>query len=205
MARVDEYVQMPDRPIDSPFLMSISEVYSIQGRGTVVTGKIETGKIMMGDDLEIVGAKVFKTVCTGLEMYKKFLDEAVAGENIGVLVRSIKKEEVKRGYVLAKPGSIEAIEVFRARAYFLTSDEGGRSKPFFETYMPQFFFRTANVTGSLEFEEGNQVVLPGETVTFKVTLLEKVALTKGVRFAMREGTITLGTGIILDVESSNSK
>jgi elongation factor Tu len=199
MAAVDEHVLMPERAVDAPFLMPISEVYSIQGRGTVVTGKIEKGKVVVGDEVDIVGARFFKTVCTGLEMYKRTLDEAVAGENVGVLIRSIKKTDIKRGFVLAKPGTAKAADCFRAKAYFLTDKEGGRSKPLFETFMPQFFFRTSNITGSFKFEDGVQVIMPGDTVTFKVKLLEKAALDVGVRFAMREGTITLGTGIILEV------
>lgn len=201
MKNVDEFVLMPERPVNEPFLMPISEVYSIQGRGTVVTGKIEKGRIAVGEEVEIIGSKYFKTVCTGLEMYKKVLEEAVAGENVGVLIRSIKKDDVKRGFVLAKPGTIKAVDSFKAKAYFLTEKEGGRSKPIFESFMPQFFFRTSNITGSLKFEEGVQVIMPGDTVTFSVKLLEKAALAPGVRFAMREGTITLGTGIILEVLS----
>lgn len=199
MKAVDEYVAMPERPVDSPFLMPISEVYSIQGRGTVVTGKIEKGRVSVGEELDIIGGRFFKTVCTGIEMYKRTLEEAVAGENVGVLIRSIKKNDIKRGYVLAKPGTSKAVDCFKAKAYFLTEKEGGRSKPLFETFMPQFFFRTSNITGSLKFEDDVQVVMPGDTVTFKVKLLEKAALDVGVRFAMREGTITLGTGIILEI------
>ncbi len=199
MKNVDEFVLMPERAVNENFLMPVSEVYSIQGRGTVVTGKIEKGKVLVGDELEVIGSKFFKTVCTGLEMYKKTLEEAVAGENVGVLIRAIKKDEIKRGFVLAKPGSIKAVDTFKAKAYFLTEKEGGRSKPIFQTFMPQFFFRTSNLTGTLKFEDDVQVIMPGDTVTFKVKLLEKAALAQGVRFAMREGTITLGTGIILDV------
>ena len=199
MDQVDTYVPTPERPVNEAFLMPISEVYSIQGRGTVVTGKVEKGRILVGDEIEVVGSKSLKTVCTGLEMYRKVLEEAVAGENVGVLVRGMKKDDVKRGYVLAKPSTINPVSTFQAKAYFLTHEEGGRAKPIFESFMPQFFFRTANMTGALKFEEDLQVIMPGDTVTFKVKLLEKAALGVGLRFAMREGTITLGTGIILKI------
>lgn len=199
MDQVDTYVPTPERPINEPFLMPISEVYSIQGRGTVVTGKVEKGRILVGDEVEVVGAKLLKTVCTGLEMYRKVLEEAVAGENVGVLVRGMKKDEVKRGNVLAKPSTITAVSTFEARAYFLTQEEGGRSKPIFESFMPQFFFRTANMTGALKFNEDLQVIMPGDAVTFKVKLLEKAALSTGLHFALREGTITLGRGVIVNI------
>ncbi|XP_049850228.1 elongation factor Tu-like [Schistocerca gregaria] len=196
---VDEYVKQPERPENEPFLMSIEEVYSISGRGTVVTGKIEKGKLSIGEEVEIVGSKLFKTVCTGLEMYNKFLDVAIAGENVGALVRGLNKKDLKRGFVMCKPGTIKAYNAFTARAYFLTSKEGGRKKPFFSKYMPQFFFRTANLTGSVLLSDDNSIVMPGDTVTFEVVLLEKAAINEGLRFAMREGAVTLGAGIILKV------
>ena len=179
--------------------MSIEEVYSISGRGTVVTGKIEKGKLSIGEEVEIIGSKYFKTICTGLEMYNKFLDVAVAGENIGALVRGLNKKDIKRGFVMIKPGIMKAHNSFLAKAYFLTSKEGGRKKPFFSKYMPQFFFRTANLTGSITLLDDITVVMPGDTVVFEVTLLEKAAINEGLRFAMREGTVTLGAGIILKV------
>ena len=201
MKIVDEYIKQPVRPDNAPLLMSIEEVYSISGRGTVVTGKIEQGKLEVGGEVEIVGAKVFKTLCTGLEMYNKYLDVAVSGENVGVLVRAVGKKDVKRGYVLAQPGSIIPVKRFKAKAYFLTAKEGGRKKPFYSNYMPQFFFRTANITGSLVLDESVQVAMPGDTLTFEVKLLEPAAVTPGLRFAMREGTVTLGAGIILELIS----
>jgi len=195
MKIVDEYIKQPVRPDNAPLLMSIEEVYSISGRGTVVTGKIEQGKLEVGGEVEIVGAKVFKTLCTGLEMYNKYLDVAVS------VVRAVGKKDVKRGYVLAQPGSIIPVKRFKAKAYFLTAKEGGRKKPFYSNYMPQFFFRTANITGSLVLDESVQVAMPGDTLTFEVKLLEPAAVTPGLRFAMREGTVTLGAGIILELIS----
>lgn len=199
MRTVDDYVKQPERPENAPLLMSIEEIYSISGRGTVVTGKIEQGKLEVGSEVEIVGAKVFKTLCTGLEMYNRYLDVAIAGENVGVLVRAVSKKDVRRGNVLAQPGTIMPVKSFVAKAYFLTAQEGGRKKPFSSNYMPQFFFRTANITGSVVLEEAVPFVMPGDTVTFNVKLLEAAPLTIGLRFAMREGTITLGAGIILEV------
>lgn len=194
---VDSYIQQPKRPDDAPFLMSIEEVYSISGRGTVVTGKVEKGSLVVGSEVEIIGAKYFKTVCTGLEMYNKYLEIAMAGENVGALVRGVRKEEVKRGFAMIQPGTMFASKKFQAKAYFLTAKEGGRHKPFYTNYKPQFFFRTANVTGSLILPEDVFVAMPGDTITFDVELLENAALNEGLRFAMREGTVTLGAGIIL--------
>jgi len=199
MKHVDEYIKQPVRPENAPLLMSIEEIYSISGRGTVVTGKIEQGKLEVGGEVEIVGSKIFKTLCTGLEMYNRYLDVAEAGENVGVLVRAVGKKDVRRGYVLAQPGSIVPAKRFKAKAYFLTAKEGGRKKPFYSNYMPQFFFRTANITGSLALEENVQVAMPGDTLTFEVKLLEAAPITVGLRFAMREGTVTLGAGIILEI------
>lgn len=203
MSLVDTYIPQPDRPEKAPLLMSIEEIYSISGRGTVVTGKIEQGKVFVGMEVEIIGKSVLKTLCTGLEMYNKSLDLAVAGDNVGVLVRSVSKGEVKRGYVLAQPGLIKPTKVFKAKAYFLSSAEGGRKRPFFSNYMPQFFFRTANLTGSIILEDTTTYVSPGDTTIFRVELVEYAPLTTGLRFAMREGTITLGAGIILELESAS--
>jgi len=203
MNTVDAYIPQPERPIDVPFLMPIEEIFSIPGRGTVVTGKVERGKIVVGADVEIVGAKMLKTVCTGLEMYKKILDSALAGENVGALLRGVKKDEVNRGYVLAQPGSLKASVSFRAKAYFLKPEEGGRVKPITSNYKPQFFFRTSNITGSIIVDnngEGEDIMIyPGETTTFTVNLIEPAAINEGLRFAMREGKITLGAGIILKI------
>jgi len=198
MRVVDEYIKQPERPENAPLLMSIEEIYSISGRGTVVTGKVEQGRLDVGSEVEIVGSKIFKTLCTGLEMYNRYLESAVAGENVGALVRAVSKKEVKRGYVLAQPGTIAPIKRFRAKAYFLTANEGGRKKPFSSNYMPQFFFRTANITGSVILDESTPFVMPGDTTTFEVKLLEAAPVTVGLRFAMREGTVTLGAGIVLE-------
>lgn len=199
MGHVDNYIKQPVRPDMEPLLMSIEEVYSISGRGTVVTGKIERGQLAVGGEVEIVGSKIFKTLCTGLEMYNRYLDVAMSGENVGVLVRSVGKKDVRRGFVLAQPGSIAPVSKFKAKAYFLTAKEGGRTKPFYSNYMPQFFFRTANVTGAVNLIDGVQVAMPGDTITFEVKLLEAAPVTVGLRFAMREGTVTLGAGIILEI------
>lgn len=199
MTFVDNYIKQPERPDNEPLLMSIEEIYSISGRGTVVTGKIEQGKIEIGNEVEIVGSKIFKTMCAGIEMYNKSLDLAVSGENVGVLVRSINKKDIKRGFALVKVGFIVPSFKFMAKAYFLTAKEGGRKKPFFSNYMPQFFFRTANITGSLTLQADINVAMPGDTLTFEVKLLEPAAIKEGLRFAMREGTITLGAGIILKI------
>lgn len=202
MTIVDSYIKQPERPENAPLLMSIEEVYSISGRGTVVTGKVEQGTLNIGAEIEIVGKKVIKTLCTGLEMYNKSLDVAIAGENVGVLVRSVHKGDVRRGYVLAQPGTIKPVKTFRAKAYLLTAAEGGRKKPFFSKYMPQFFFRTANITGSVLLEESVSVAMPGDTITFEVELVEHAPVTVGLRFAMREGAVTLGAGIILETDAN---
>jgi len=198
MDMVDKYVQLPQRPVNEPFLMAIEDIFTIQGRGTVLTGKVESGTITVGAEVEIVGAKTLKTVCTGLEMYHKVLDSAQVGENVGALVRNVRKDEVRRGYVLAKPGFLKASFRFEAKAYLLTKEEGGRHKPFKSSYKPQFFFRTANITGEIILKEA-EVAMPGETITFEVKLVEKAAINDGLRFVMREGTKTLGAGIILKV------
>lgn len=205
MKCVDEYIAQPQRLEKESFLMSIEEIYSISGRGTVVTGKIEQGTICLGMELEVVGKKIIKTLCTGLEMYNKSLDVAIAGDNVGVLVRSISKGEVKRGDVLAQPGTIKPTKVFKAKAYFLTASEGGRKRPIFSKYMPQFFFRTANITGSVFLDASAAFINPGDTTIFKVELVDYAPLTVGLRFAMREGTITLGAGIILELNPDSDE
>lgn len=202
MDLVDNYIVQPQRPEKAPLLMSIEEIYSISGRGTVVTGKVEQGTLNVGAEVEIVGKKIIKTLCTGLEMYNKSLDIAIAGENVGVLVRAVSKGDVRRGYVLAQPGLIKPVKNFTAKAYLLTAAEGGRKRPFFSHYMPQFFFRTANMTGSVTLDESTSFASPGDTITFSVELVEHAPITVGLRFAMREGTITLGAGIILDIKTS---
>jgi len=198
MDKVDDYVQLPQRAVNEPFLMAIEDIFTIQGRGTVLTGKVERGTITVGAEVEIVGSKNFKTVCTGLEMYHKLLDSAQVGENVGALVRNVRKDDVRRGFVLAKPGSLKASTRFEAKSYLLTKEEGGRHKPFKSHYKPQFFFRTANVTGEIVLKDA-EVAMPGETIFFEVKLVEKAAINDGLRFVMREGTKTLGAGIILKI------
>jgi len=198
MDKVDDYVQLPQRAVNEPFLMSIEDIFTIQGRGTVLTGKVERGTIIVGSEVEIIGSKILKTVCTGLEMYHKLLDSAQVGENVGALVRNVRKDEVRRGFVLAKPGSLKASTRFEAKSYLLTKDEGGRHKPFKSSYKPQFFFRTANITGEIILKDA-EVAMPGETILFEVKLVEKAPVNEGLRFVMREGTKTLGAGIILKI------
>jgi elongation factor Tu len=196
MKEVDTYIPQPQRPINEPFLMPIEDVFSITGRGTVLTGKVEKGTIKVGEDVDIIGFKKFTTTCTGLEMYHKILDMAQAGENVGVLVRGISKHDVKRGFVLAQPKSLEARDKFEAKAYILTKEEGGRHKPFQNNFKPQFFFRTSNVTGSITLLGEATIAMPGDTIIFEVHLLEKAALNENLRFAIREGTLTIGAGVI---------
>jgi elongation factor Tu len=195
---VDEKIPQPQRPLDKPFLMPIEDVFTIGGRGTVVTGKIERGVIKMGDDLEIVGLtpKVSKTTCTGIEMFHKLLDYAEAGENVGLLLRGIKRTDITRGQVLAKPSSIQSSNKFEAQVYVLTKDEGGRHTPFFTNYRPQLFCRTADVTGILTLPEDIKMVLPGDHVTLQIELLSPIALNEGLNFAIREGGKTIGAGIV---------
>jgi elongation factor Tu len=194
---VDTYVPEPKRPVDGPFLMPIEDVFTITGRGTVVTGKIETGIVKVGDEIEIVGLRdTQKTTCTGIEMFRKLLDRGQAGDNAGVLLRGTKKEEVERGQVLAKPGSIKPHSNFSGEVYVLSKEEGGRHTPFFNNYRPQFYFRTTDVTGSVELPEGKEMVMPGDNVEFKVSLLHPIALTEGLRFAVREGGKTVGAGVV---------
>ena len=200
MDAIDEYIPEPVRDVDKPFLMPIEDVFSISGRGTVVTGRVERGIIKVGDEVEIVGFKpTMKTVCTGVEMFRKVLDEGRAGDNIGVLLRGIKRDEVERGQVVAKPGSITPHTKFKAEVYVLKKEEGGRHTPFFSGYRPQFYFRTTDVTGTIKLPEGVEMVMPGDNVNMEVELITPVALEKELRFAIREGGRTVGAGVITDI------
>jgi len=197
---LDESVPEPARDTEKPFLMPIEDVFSISGRGTVVTGRVERGIVKVGDEIEIVGIKeTEKTVCTGVEMFRKVLDEGRAGDNIGVLLRGIKREEVERGQVVAKPGSITPHTRFKAEAYILTKEEGGRHTPFFNGYRPQFYFRTTDVTGVVTLPEGVEMVMPGDNVGLEVNLITPIAMEKELRFAIREGGKTVGAGVISDI------
>ncbi len=200
MAAVDDYIPMPERAVDKPFLMPIEDIFSISGRGTVVTGRIERGKVKVGEELEIVGFKpTFKTVITGVEMFKKLLDDGQAGDNVGLLLRGTKKDEVERGQVVAKKGSITPHTKFDAEVYVLTKDEGGRHTPFFNGYRPQFYFRTTDVTGASSLPEGVEMVMPGDRVSLKIELITPVALEAGLRFAIREGGRTVGAGTVTEI------
>jgi elongation factor Tu len=200
MAQVDSYVPQPERALDRPFLMPIEDVFSITGRGTVVTGKIEQGRVRTGDSIEIVGLRdTQETTCTGVEMFRKLLDEGEAGDNIGALLRGIDKDEVQRGQVLAAPGSITPHTTFDAEVYVLSKDEGGRHKPFFSNYKPQFYFRTTDVTGVIELPAGTEMCMPGDNTTMKVTLEKPIAMDPGVRFAIREGGRTVGAGSVTTI------
>jgi elongation factor Tu len=200
MDAVDSYVPTPERPIDKPFLMPIEDVFTISGRGTVVTGRVERGIVKVGEEVEIVGLReTRKTVATGVEMFRKLLDEGRAGDNIGVLLRGIGKEEVERGMVLAKPGSITPHTKFKAEAYVLTKEEGGRHTPFFNGYRPQFYFRTTDVTGVAHLPEGVEMVMPGDNITVTVELIAPIAMEKELRFAIREGGRTVGAGVVTEV------
>lgn len=200
MKAVDEYIPQPDRPKDQPFLMPIEDVFSISGRGTVVTGRVESGIIHVGDEIEIVGLKdTTKTTCTGVEMFRKLLDEGEAGDNVGVLLRGTKREDVERGQVLAAPGSITPHTKFSCEAYILTKEEGGRHTPFFTNYRPQFYFRTTDVTGMVTLPEGTEMVMPGDNVTMDVELIAPIAMDEGLRFAIREGGRTVGAGVVSKV------
>jgi elongation factor Tu len=200
MEAVDSFVPRPDRAVDKPFLMPIEDIFSISGRGTVVTGRIERGKVKVGEDVEIVGFReTRKTVCTGVEMFKKQLDEGLAGDNAGILLRGIPKEDVERGMVLAKPGSITPHTVFKGSVYVLSKEEGGRHTPFFKGYRPQFYFRTTDVTGVAQLPEGVEMVMPGDNVELEVELITPVALEKGLRFAIREGGRTVGAGTVSEI------
>jgi len=200
MEAVDSYIPTPDRPIDKPFLMPIEDVFSISGRGTVVTGRVERGIVKVGEEVEIVGlGETRKTVATGVEMFRKLLDEGRAGDNIGVLLRGIGKEEVERGQVLAKPGSITPHTKFKCEVYILTKEEGGRHTPFFKGYRPQFYFRTTDVTGVAQLPEGVEMVMPGDNVSLSVELITPIAMEKELRFAIREGGRTVGAGVVTEV------
>ena len=202
MEAVDAYIPQPVRATDRPFLMPIEDVFSISGRGTVVTGRIERGVVNVGDEVEIVGIKnTVKTVVTGVEMFRKLLDRGEAGDNIGALLRGTKREEVERGQVLAKPGSITPHTKFKAEAYILTKEEGGRHTPFFTNYRPQFYFRTTDVTGVVQLPEGTEMVMPGDNVSMDVTLIAPIAMDEGLRFAIREGGRTVGAGVVAKIEA----
>ncbi len=200
MAAVDEYIPQPERAKDQPFLMPIEDVFSISGRGTVVTGRVERGVVKVGEEVEIVGIRdTRKTTCTGVEMFRKLLDQGEAGDNIGALLRGVSREDVERGQVLAKPGSITPHTKFMAEAYILTKEEGGRHTPFFTSYRPQFYFRTTDVTGTVTLPEGTEMVMPGDNVSMEVLLLQPIAMDEGLRFAIREGGRTVGAGVVAKI------
>ena len=200
MDAIDNYIPDPVREIDKPFAMPIEGVFSISGRGTVATGRIETGKVKVGDEIEIVGfGDTKKTIVTGVEMFRKTMNEAQAGDNVGLLMRGIKKEEIERGMVAAKPGTIKPHRKFRAEAYILSKDEGGRHSPFFTGYKPQFYFRTTDVTGVVTLPAGREMVMPGDNVEISVELISPIAMEKDLRFAIREGGRTVGSGVIIQI------
>ena len=200
MSKIDEHIPQPARPLDQDFLMPIEDVFSISGRGTVVTGRVEKGVVNVNEEIEIIGIKdTTKTVCTGVEMFRKLLDRGEAGDNVGVLLRGTKREDVERGQVLAKPGSIKPHKKFKAEAYILNKDEGGRHTPFFKNYRPQFYFRTTDVTGQIELPSGTEMVMPGDNVAMSVELLTPIAMDKGLRFAIREGGRTVGAGVVSEI------
>jgi elongation factor Tu len=200
MAAVDAYIPQPERAVDRPFLMPIEDVFSISGRGTVVTGRVERGIVNVGDEVEIVGIRpTVKTIVTGVEMFRKLLDRGEAGDNIGALLRGTKREDVERGQVVAKPGSITPHTKFKAEAYVLTKEEGGRHTPFFTNYRPQFYFRTTDVTGVVELPSGVEMVMPGDNVSMDVTLIAPIAMDEGLRFAIREGGRTVGAGVVASI------
>jgi elongation factor Tu len=200
MKAVDSYIPQPERPKDRPFLMPIEDVFSISGRGTVVTGRVERGIVKVGEEIEIIGLKpTIKTVVTGVEMFRKLLDQGEAGDNIGALLRGTKREEVERGQVLAKPGSITPHTKFKAEAYILTKEEGGRHTPFFSNYRPQFYFRTTDVTGTIKLPEGTEMVMPGDNIAMEIELIAPIAMDEGLRFAIREGGRTVGAGVVAKI------
>jgi elongation factor Tu len=200
MEAVDSYIPTPTRPLDKPFLMPVEDVFSIAGRGTVATGRVERGKVKVGEEVEIVGLRATtKTVVTGVEMFRKLLDEGQAGDNVGVLLRGTKREDVERGQVLAKPGSITPHTKFECEVYILTKEEGGRHTPFFKGYRPQFYFRTTDVTGAVELPEATEMVMPGDNIQMKVELIAPIAMEEGLRFAIREGGRTVGAGVVSKV------
>jgi elongation factor Tu len=201
MKAVDEYIPTPERPLDKPFLMPVEDVFSISGRGTVVTGRVEQGIVKVGEEIEIVGIRpTVKTTCTGVEMFRKLLDQGQAGDNIGALLRGVEREGVERGQVLCKPGSITPHTVFEAEAYILTKEEGGRHTPFFTNYRPQFYFRTTDVTGIVKLPADKEMVLPGDNVKMDVELINPIAMDKGLRFAIREGGRTVGAGVVSEIK-----
>jgi elongation factor Tu len=200
MKAVDEFIPQPERPKDKPFLMPIEDVFSISGRGTVVTGRVERGIVKVGEEIEIVGLKdTQKTIVTGVEMFRKLLDQGEAGDNIGALLRGTKREDVERGQVLAKPGSITPHTKFKCECYILTKDEGGRHTPFFSNYRPQFYFRTTDVTGTIELPAGTEMVMPGDNISMQVNLIAPIAMDEGLRFAIREGGRTVGAGVVANI------
>ena len=200
MAAMDDYIPIPDRPVDLPFLLPIEDVFSISGRGTVVTGRVERGIVKVGEEIDIVGIKdTAKTVCTGVEMFRKLLDEGQAGDNVGVLLRGTKREEVERGQVLCKPGTINPHTKFEAEVYVLSKEEGGRHTPFFNNYRPQFYFRTTDVTGAVSLPEGTEMVMPGDNIKVDVSLINPIAMEEGLRFAIREGGRTVGAGVVAKI------
>jgi len=200
MEAVDSFIPQPARPIDQPFLMPVEDVFSISGRGTVVTGRVERGIVKVGEEIEIVGiAPTQKTTCTGVEMFRKLLDEGRAGDNVGVLLRGTKREEVQRGQVLCKPGSVKPHTKFTAEIYVLNKDEGGRHTPFFSNYRPQFYFRTTDVTGSIKLPDGVEMIMPGDNVSIEATLISPIAMEEGLRFAIREGGRTIGSGVVAKI------
>jgi len=200
MAAVDEYIPQPDRPKDQPFLMPVEDVFSISGRGTVATGRIERGIVNVGEEIEIIGIKdTQKTTCTGVEMFRKLLDQGEAGDNVGILLRGTKREDIERGQVLCKPGSVTPHTKFKAEAYILTKDEGGRHTPFFTSYRPQFYFRTTDVTGVVSLPEGTEMVMPGDNVQMEVELIVPIAMEEKLRFAIREGGRTVGAGVVAGI------
>jgi elongation factor Tu len=197
---LDSYIPTPERAIDKPFLLPIEDVFSISGRGTVVTGRVERGIVKVGDELEIVGIRdTAKTTCTGVEMFRKLLDQGQAGDNVGVLLRGTKREDVERGQVLVKPGSIKPHTHFTGEVYVLSKEEGGRHTPFFNNYRPQFYFRTTDVTGSISLPEGTEMVMPGDNVSMTVKLIAPIAMEEGLRFAIREGGRTVGAGVVAKI------
>ena len=200
MDAVDSYIPTPDRPTDQPFLMPVEDVFTITGRGTVATGRVERGVVKLQDEVEIVGlGKEAKTVVTGVEMFRKLLDQAEAGDNIGVLLRGIQREDIERGQVLAKPGTIKPHTKFKSQVYVLTKEEGGRHTPFFNGYRPQFYFRTTDVTGVIELAAGTEMVMPGDNVDMTIELITPIAIEKGLRFAIREGVRTVGSGVVSEI------
>jgi elongation factor Tu len=200
VAEMDKYIPVPKREVDKPFLMPVEDVFSISGRGTVVTGRIERGIVKVNDEVEIIGLTATqKTTCTGVEMFRKLLDEGQAGDNVGVLLRGTKREEVQRGQVLAKPGSITPHTKFEAEVYVLTKEEGGRHTPFFKGYRPQFYFRTTDVTGAVELDGGAEMVMPGDNIKMTVELIAPIAMDAGLRFAIREGGKTVGAGVVAKI------